>query len=367
MANIIQLTRRTAALLLIASLAACGGGDGGGIGGGGNPGTGTPGGDGGGSGGGTGGGSGGGSGGGTGGGSGGGSGTQAVTGTYQLKPAVTTHAQMLSDANAMGQNSYVLLSTLSGTITSTSAELGDFYLTDTAHAGRKFSYINPGAATNMNDFVAQLNQQGSSGYMYKSDAIFPGASDIRSVYVKDNSRSDQFSYKAVSPVGVTAQAFSTELNTQGAAGYRYLGPQIDSKGQIFSLYAKRNDSVTYQYQIISLNMPYSAADNAGLQKLLTDKGAQGWFMRGTEGLGSMGSTFVDVYEKSSAQSGAIEYKVESGPTSSALQTQLTNMNANAANGFFFLSQFGTADGKFSNISVKNSVWMIHPLAGVSFP
>ena len=50
---------------------------------------------------------------------------------------------------------------------------------------------------------------------------------------------------------------------------------IDSKGQIFSLYAKRNDSVTYQYQIISLNMPYSAADNAGLQKLLTDKGAQG--------------------------------------------------------------------------------------------
>ena len=203
--------------------------------------------------------------------------------------------------------------------------------------------------------------------MYKSDAIFPGASDIRSVYVKDNSRSDQFSYKAVSPVGVTAQAFSTELNTQGAAGYRYLGPQIDSKGQIFSLYAKRNDSVTYQYQIISLNMPYSAADNAGLQKLLTDKGAQGWFMRGTEGLGSMGSTFVDVYEKSSAQSGAIEYKVESGPTSSALQTQLTNMNANAANGFFFLSQFGTADGKFSNISVKNSVWMIHPLAGVSFP
>ena len=290
-----------------------------------------------------------------------------MTGTYKLKAAATNHAQMLSDANSMGADGYVFLSSLAGTYTATSVEIGDFYLTDTAHTGRKFSYINPAAASTMADFVTQLNQQGSSGYMYKSDAVFSNVSDIKSVYVKDNSRSDQFTYRAVSPVGVTAAAFSAELNAQGAAGYRYLGPQIDSKGTIFSLYAKRNDSVTYKYDVIPLSSASPAADNAGLQKLLTDKGSQGWFMRGTEGLGALGTTFVDVYEKSSAQSGAIEYLVESTSSNVPVQTQLTSMNTNAAKGFFYLSQFSTNDGKFSNISVKNSVWMIHPLAGVSFP
>lgn len=290
-----------------------------------------------------------------------------MTGTYKLKASVNSHAQMLTDANTMGADGFVLLSSLGGAMTATEMEMGDFYLTDTAHAGRKFSYTNPVAAGTMADFVAQLNQQGSSGYMYKSDAAFGDVSEIRSVYVKDNSRTDQFSYKAVSPVGVTAEAFSAELNAQGAAGYRYLGPQIDTKGVIFSLFSKRNDNVTYQYQVTPLNTASSAADNASLKKLLAEKGAQGWYMRGVEGLGSMGSTFVDVYEKSSAQSGAIEYLVESSSTSVPLQTQLSSMNANAANGFFFYSQMGTNDGKFSTISIKNSVWMIHPLAGVSFP
>ena len=349
MATITQLTRRTAALLLIASLAACGGGgggDGGSSSGGGSTGGGSTGG------------------GGTGGGTGG---TQTVTGTYKLKAGASSHAQMLTDVNSMGADGYVFLSSLAGTYTATSVEIGDFYLSDTAHAGRKFSYVNPAAASTMADFVTQLNQQGSSGYMYKSDAVFGSVSDIRSVYVKDNSRSDQFSYKAVSPVGVTAAAFAADLNTQGAAGYRYLGPQIDSKGVIFSLYAKRNDSVTYQYDVLPLSTPSPAADSAGLQKLLTAKGAQGWFMRGTEGLGALGTTFVDVYEKSSAQSGAIEYLVEPTSSNVSVQTQLTSMNTNAAKGFFFLSQFSTSDNKFSTISVKNSVWMIHPLAGVSFP
>lgn len=60
------------------------------------------------------------------------------------------------------------------------------------HTRRKFNYVNPAAQPSRIGFLAQLNQQGSSGYMYKSDAVFSDVSDIRSVYVKDNSRSDQF-------------------------------------------------------------------------------------------------------------------------------------------------------------------------------
>ena len=347
-----QITRRTAALLLISTLAACGGGGDGGSGGSNGGGGGSEGG-----------------GGNTGGGNGGGTGNQAVTGTYKLGgQTAASHAQMLNAANSMGADGYALFSSLAGSISPTSTEIGDFYLTDTAHAGRKFSYVNPAAQSSRIAFLAQLNQQGSSGYMYKSDAVFSDVSDIRSVYVKDNSRSDQFSYRTVTPVAKTAEDFAAELNGQGAAGYRYLGPQIINN-ELFSLYAKRNDSVTYTYQVDKLGSSFSAADAAAMRTRLAPKGADGWFIRGTQGLGSdpMNMNYVDVFEKSSAQNGAIEYLVEASASSDSLTTQLNNMNANAAKGFFYFSGIMTADGKTSTIYVKNSAWMINPLAGVTFP
>ncbi|WP_427772007.1 hypothetical protein [Comamonas thiooxydans] len=352
-----QITRRTAALLLISTLAACGGGGDGGSGGNTGGGGGSEGG-----GGNTGGGN-------TGGGNGGGTGNQAVTGTYKMGgQTATSHAQMLNDANSMGADGYALFSSLAGSIGPTGAVIGDFYLTDTAHAGRKFSYVNPAAQPSRTAFLAQLNQQGSRGYMYKSDAVFNDVSDNRSVYVKDNSRSDQFSYRTVTPVATTAEAFATELNGQGAEGYRYLGPQIVNN-ELFSLYAKRNDSVTYTYQVDKLGSASSAADAAAMRTRLAPKGADGWFIRGTQGLGSdpMNMNYVDVFEKSSAQNGAIEYLVEASASSDSLATQLNNMNANAAKGFFYFSGIVTADGKTSTIYVKNSAWMINPLAGVTFP
>lgn len=354
MPSLMQITRRTAALLLISTLAACGGGgdggsseSGGGGGGGGSEGGGGN----------------------TGGGNGGGNGNQAVTGTYKMGgQTATSHAQMMDAANSMGADGYALFSSLAGSISSTGSEIGDFYLTDTAHAGRKFSYVNPAAQPSRIGFLAQLNQQGSSGYMYKSDAVFSDVGDIRSVYVKDNSRSDQFSYRTVTPVATTAEAFAAELNGQGAEGYRYLGPQIINN-EFFSLYAKRNDSVTYTYQVDKLASSSSAADAAEMRARLAQKGANGWFIRGTQGLGSapMNMNYVDVFEKSSAQNGAIEYLVEASASSDSLTTQLNNMNANAANGFFYFSGIMTADGKTSTIYAKNSVWMINPLAGVTFP
>ncbi|MPN42017.1 hypothetical protein SDC9_189573 [bioreactor metagenome] len=102
---------------------------------------------------------------------------------------------------------------------------------------------------------------------------------------------------------------------------------------------------------------------------LAQKGADGWFIRGTQRLGGdpLNMSYVDVFEKSSAQNGAIEYLVEASASSDSLTTQLSNMNANAAKGFFYFSGIMTADNKTSTIYAKNSAWMINPLAGVTFP
>jgi hypothetical protein len=63
----------------------------------------------------------------------------------------TSHAQMLNAANSMGPTA-MLFSSLAGSVSPTGSEIGDFYLTDTAHAGRKFSYVNPAAQPSRTPF-----------------------------------------------------------------------------------------------------------------------------------------------------------------------------------------------------------------------
>lgn len=354
-----QLTRRSAALLMLASLAACGGGGG----------------DGGSAGGGSGGGSEGGSGGngtGPGGGETGGGSSGPVTGSYSLRTAATGHDQMLSDANTLGAQGFVLVSALATQMTATSpGVIGDFYVSDTAHAGHKFAYLLQPQPGNLTEFLAQLNQQGGNGYMFKSGSVFGNVSDIRNVYVKDTSRSDQFSYEASTTIPQTPQAMADEINRQGARGLRYLGQYSIGTALIFSLYVKRNDSVTYQYTLENQSHPMGPADRAALQSQLAAKGAQGLFFRGTEVFGQSANPaqqeYADVYEKSSALNGTIEYLVKAASTGDSLDDILKSMNGNAANGFFWLSQTMTSDMKMSTVSVKNGGSLLHPLAGVSFP
>lgn len=350
-----ELTRRSAALLMLASVAACGGGGGSGDDAGtGNPGGGTPGGGDSGS-----------SDPGSGGNPGGGSG--AVTGTYRLQAGASSNAQGLADANRMGAEGYALVTSLANTV-GTSVTIGDYYMSDTAHTGHKLTYaLQPDEAT-LAGFLDQLNRQGANGYALKSSVVSSADfQDVQNLYVKNTSRSDQFSYEALTTDLQTPQAMADELNRQGSRGFRFIGPMIVGS-TMFTLYVRRSDGVTYQYTVEAESNAYTAADRAGLQAVLDAKGAGGWLIRGTEAKGPVQApSFMNIYEKSSAQSGAIEYAVEATSNNASLQDLLGSMNSNAAKGFFWLSQDITGDGKINTISVKNGGTLLHPLSGVSFP
>lgn len=342
-----QMTRRAAGLLLLASLAACGGGDGdgsaGNTGGGGGGGSG---------GGGNGGGSGGGGG---GGGNGNGGGGNSVTGSYSLKPAATSFNQMLADANAMGATGFALLSEL----VAGNGQSSDFYVSDTAHAGQKLQYqLLPVVAT-LPEFLTQLNQQGSNGYMFKSFAALGNPGEMRNVLVKNASRSETFSYEATSSTGQTAQAFQADLNARGARGFRWIGPAMVGSSMV-NLYAKRSDGSTYEY-MVEAELDETLAN---MKTHWNSKGVNGWLARGSQGLGSAS---VDMYEKSSAQSGAVEYRVEPQTAGMSPADMKDQMNANAADGFFFFSEIVDSAGAVGVISIKNGGLLVHPLAGVSFP
>ncbi|MBH1963460.1 MAG: hypothetical protein I8H77_03935 [Comamonadaceae bacterium] len=341
-----SITRRSAALWMLAGLSACGGGGGddsetpnpgGGDTGGGDPGTGNPG------------------------------GGTTITGTYSLQPGAATNGGALADANRMGAQGYALVTPLAIT-SGLSVVAGDFYLSDTAHAGHKLEYLLQPDEASLAGFLAQLNRQGAGGYALKSSMVFPSSpTDIRHLYVKNTSRSDQFSYEALTTDPQTPQAVAEELNRQGARGFRFIGPMIVG-GAMFSLYVKRSDGVTYQYAVDAQGSAYSAADRPGLQTLLDAKGADGWLVRGSVGKGSpVSMSFMSIYEKSSVQSGAVQYAVDALSANASLNDMVRDMNTQASKGFFWLFQQVTSNGQISTISVKNGGTLVHALAGVSFP
>ena len=341
-----QMTRRAAGLLLLASLDACGGGDGDGSGN-------TGGGGGGSGGGGNGGGSGGGGG---GGGNGNGGGGNSVTGSYSLKPAAGSETQMLNDANAMGATGFALLSSLGAG----NGHSGDFYVSDTAHAGHQFTYMVQPAQATASVFLTQLNQHGSNGYRFKSFSAFGAPGGMSNLFVKNSSRSDQFSYETGASAGLSRQQWQVELNEKGARGFHWIGPAMLSNGDTVNLYVKRSDGVTYAYEL------ESELDDtlANMQTHWNSKGAEGWLARGSV---SLDTDSVDIYEKSSVQSGAVEYRVEPRAAGLSPEDMKDQMNANAADGFFFFSEIVDSAAAQGVISIKNGGLLDHPLAGVSFP
>lgn len=263
---------------------------------------------------------------------------------------------MLDDANAMGATGFALISSLGAG----NGQSGDFYVSDTVHAGHQFTYIVQPAQATASVFVTQLNQQGSNGYRFKSFSAFGSPGGMSNLFVKNNSRSDQFSYEAGASAGLTQSQWQVELNEKGARGFHWIGPAMLSGGDMVNLYVRRSDGVTYEYAL------EAELDDtlANMQAHWNSKGAEGWLARGSVALDS---SSVEVYEKSSAQSGAVEYRVEPQAVGLSPENMKDQMNANAADGFFFFSEIVDSTSAVGVISIKNGGLLDHPLAGVSFP
>ncbi|CAB5715046.1 Uncharacterised protein [Delftia tsuruhatensis] len=340
--TMVQLTRRSAALLLLGSLAACGGGGGGG---GGEPGGGDP---------------------GTPGNPGGGTPTP-VTGQYRMETAAGSFDAALSAMNALGAQGYAFTYTLASGGASFPAPMGDFYVSDTAHAGVRLDYRMVGDVAGVSALVAQLNQQGAQGYLYKSGMAFPDSTqELRNLYVRSATAGSTYSYETRPAVGaLDTTGFTQQLAEMSGRGFRYTGPLV-SGNDMFNLYVKDSRAPAFEYAVFALAAPFGMASGAALKQRLDEMGAKGHLLRGA--LVLRGNTEgVQLYEKSGDQQGAIEYRVEPVSSSASLAQRLAQFNRNAAEGFFAFGDVVTDDGQFHAISVRNVKRMVHPLAGASFP
>ncbi|KQM75378.1 hypothetical protein ASE76_05340 [Xylophilus sp. Leaf220] len=210
--------------------------------------------------------------------------------------------------------------------------------------------------------LALLNAQGAAGFAYKtvSRYVRDDIGDSSGVFfVADLSRRATYGYETL-PAGspIAKEAFLSQLNAQGARGFRFSGFYGFVSPPGAHLYSKASDSsATYAYTFEAGEF----ANDADMLQRLNAQGATGLLYRGRFAVDDA-RTFVQVYEKSSLQAGALEYRVETprqAPAGSLSPLAFVTATVGQANdmgaqGFFYLAQ---AEGPlvFSSVYVKNAV------------
>jgi len=138
-----------------------------------------------------------------------------ATYTYILAPATATAIDFLAQANKLGQSGFLFLYT-SWVYNLMLPEEGILYIkNNTSNATYIYDLI-----PNTNDFLAQLNSEGSKGYRALANSG-PFIWDS-TVYVKDQTQAATFAYQQVSEVSDSNPSVD-QMNSYGAQGYAYWG------------------------------------------------------------------------------------------------------------------------------------------------
>ncbi|KVQ61940.1 hypothetical protein [Burkholderia territorii] len=141
-------------------------------------------------------------------------GGSSATYTYATAGLPADASAFLTQANAQGQSGYWFVSPMS--VGSVQANV---YMKNNA-SNATYTYDAQAPATNINDFIAQANSEGTKGYRAKGEQAF--GSTMSWIYVKDQTQSSTFTYQSAVTQSSGA-SFVQQANDFGAQGNAYLG------------------------------------------------------------------------------------------------------------------------------------------------
>ena len=208
---------------------------------------------------------------------------------------------------------------------------------DTSYYSYRYEAL-PHATTNA-DFLSQLNTQGARGYRFLAAlSLTPGQSTAHGVYVKDGNSS--YDYKMLEPQN-TASGLLTQMNAEGANGYRYLGDYIVEfeggdplKPKTRTLYVRdASQTARYNYELVTTGR--AATDNEFLTQV-NAQGAKGYWLVG-------GLTLGNLYMKDQSQPGA-RYTYRLQPYATTRDLFLAQANVQGREGYRFKGGLVLASG-----------------------
>jgi hypothetical protein len=180
-------------------------------------------------------------------------------------------------------------------------------------------------------FLTQINAEGAKGYRYLVDDYFSDGS-ISSIFVNDGT-TPSYTYNLIADPGDVPDLV-TQANAEGAQGYRYEGELAVGPAN-YSLYRQDSGSTaTYTYAADAV--PTNATDWLAQA---SGRGQSGYWLVSPIGYGS---TESNLYMKNNASSAIYTYDALTPPTS--LADLLTQFNSEGAKGYRAKGEMIIGDG-----------------------
>ena len=282
---------------------------------------------------------------------------------FKLLPSVSGRDATLSLFNQQGAAGYAYISGLANQTNFGSGQPPVFEFSSLFAKGLAsvaYQYAADPALNDATQFLNRLNSRGAQGYVFKGPVGFnlgAPSTEFYDLFVSSTRRAT-YSYRlvvlaALGPVNLTA------LNQQGRDGYAYRGPLLIG-AQYADLYVKDNTSVaTYNYEITpSIDTPTAT---------LAEMNARGAQFYAFQGPISNGSTFVNLYERASTTTTAIQYALSASKVNQPPAEALAKANDFASRGFFFYSDYAFFNPtEYVSLFYKGPP-QVHPIYGVVFP
>jgi hypothetical protein len=284
--------------------------------------------------------------------------SDSVVASFQSSTSPSDASSALALLNAQGASGY--------------AYVGPFFVGGANHevfvkAERNVTYLYETAEmpTAVEGVAALLRKQGSAGFVYKGPVLF-GASLEKTLllFVKSSAKKTTYSYRTT-PWPSEESVMLTELNTNGADGFRYLGDLVPDPAQLtvgLRVFVKDDQSSAK----LNYSLKPQITDRAKFLTEATAMGTDGAVWKGgyVVGAGTPPIQLRSLYEKSSLQVKPVSYVFRS-PVPSSIEALVATANENAKKGNLLWGQYilGT-----ETVSVySNARLSTLPLVGVVLP
>lgn len=290
------------------------------------------------------------------------SGGGTVSGSYRLAATSATAPAAVQQFLQQGASGYAWVSGVASH--ETLPQVSELYLHSSLRQTSTFQYLMDNEPPSLVDLLTLLNQRGAQGYAYKGSTVYSAA--IYSVFAKDSTKTATYSYEGLGSVNGSLTDLLSQLNAQGARGFRWLGLYATAiaPNSFSNLYAKESGGPgTYVYSAISLGTNFAPANGVALTQAIQQGTADGSRYLGAT---VSGTQYAMIFERPAGSTTAPVYTIDAVPANESLAAMLQTINTKAAQGVFFWSDIVTADGQFHRVYVTGQV-LPHPLYGLVYP
>jgi hypothetical protein len=295
----------------------------------------------------------------------GGGGGTATAFDYKTTPTSTGASATIAALNQQGAIGFAFVSSFVHTTNFGSGQppnyqFYDLFAKGPANATYQYKAIVPGSTAQA--WASQLNAEGAAGYLFKAPTFLtptPSPSDTYyNLLVKSSARNTTYSYRVIE-IASPSELSLANLNAEGNTGYAFRG-NFGIGATYYRLHVKDNGSnATYSYAVTP------AIDTVdGLLSEMNAQGAQFYMYKSAY---FTGSTTISLYEKASTTTAPIEFlRAASGPTISETDL-LARVSPIGDQGFLYWGDLALMGAtQYASFFYKGPP-ATHPLYGPVFP